>query len=94
MRIREILWPRDRVEHVAKHGVRPEEVNEICFGDALIQRAKSYGENPVYYILGQTDAGRYLFVIVIQFPDGNGYPVTARPMTDKERRRFKQWRDK
>jgi len=49
---------------------------------------------PFYYILGQTDAGRYLFCVVIQFPDGRGYPVTARPMTDKEKLRYKEWRER
>lgn len=72
---------------MARHGVTPEEVEEVCFGRALVQRAKSEGENPVYYVLGQTDAGRYLFAVVISFPDGKGYTVTARPMTDKEERR-------
>jgi uncharacterized protein len=45
----------------------------------------------VYYVLTQTLDGRYLFCVVIQFPDGRGYPVTARPMTDNEKRRYKQW---
>lgn len=94
MRIREFLWPRDRIDHIARHDVTPEEVEQLCFGQSLVQRTKSYGENPVYYVLGQTDAGRYLFSVVIQFPEGKGYPVTARPMTDKEKQRYRRWRDK
>ena len=94
MRINELLWPGDRIEHIAEHAVSPNEVEEACFGKSLVLRAKSYGENPAYYVLGQTDAGRYLFVVVIQFPDGRGYPVMARPMTEKEERRFRRWRDK
>jgi hypothetical protein len=94
VRIREFIWPEDRVEHIAGHGVTPEEVEEACFGQALIQQAKSEGENPVFYILGQTEPGRYLFCMVIRFPGGVGYPVTARPMTDKEKRRYQQWQRK
>ena len=93
MRIREFVWPEDRIDHIARHGVTLEEVEEACFGSPLIQRAKSEGENPVYYVLGQTDAGRYLFSVVIRFPDGRGYPVTARPMTDKEERRYRRWKE-
>ena len=70
-----------------------EEVEEICFGKSLVRRAKSEGENPVYYVLGQTGTGRYLFCVVIRFPDGNGYPVTAREMTAKEKRRYRKWKD-
>ena len=92
MGIHELIWPDDRIDHIAEHGVKPEEVEEVCFGKALVQRAKSEGENPVYYVLGQTEAGRYLFCVVIRFPDGNGYPVTAREMTTKEKRRYRKWK--
>jgi uncharacterized DUF497 family protein len=91
MKIHALVWPDDRIEHIACHGVTPEEVEQACFGRALVQRAKSQGENPVYYVLGRTDAGRYLFCVVIRFPDGNGYPITAREMTDREKRRYRQW---
>jgi uncharacterized protein len=94
MKVHEFIWPEDRVDHIAHHGVTPEEVEEACFGTAFVQRAKSQGKNPVYYVLGKTTAGRYLFCVVIQFPDGRRYPVTARPMTEKERRRYDQWKNR
>ncbi|MCR4289587.1 MAG: BrnT family toxin [Candidatus Scalindua sp.] len=93
MKIHELIWPEDRIEHISRHGVDSEEVEEVCFGSALVQHAKSEGKNPVYFVLGQTEAGRYLFCVVIQFPDGIGYPVTARTMTNKEKRRYKKWRN-
>ncbi|MGO8897797.1 MAG: BrnT family toxin [Isosphaeraceae bacterium] len=92
MRIDAFVWPEERIEHISRHGVTPEEVEEVCFEKPLVQRAKSEGENPVYYILGQTVAGRYLFCVVIRFPDGKGYPVTAREMTAKEKRRYRKWK--
>ncbi len=92
MKIHELLWPQDRLEHIAKHSVTSNEVEEVCFGKPFVQRTKSHGANPVYYVLGQTNSGRHLFSVIIQFPDGKGYPVTARPMTDKEERRYRQWR--
>ena len=46
----------------------------------------------MYYVLGETDAGRALFCVVIEFPGGRGYPVTARNMTAKERRRYAEWK--
>ena len=78
VRIAEFLWPADRVDHIARHGVQPEEVEEVCFGEALVQRAKAIERNPVYYVRGQTSSGRHLFCVVIQFPNGIGFPVTAR----------------
>ena len=94
MKIHEFVWPQDRIDHIAGHGVTPEEVEQACFGYPFVQRGKSRGENPVYYVLGQTDAGRYLFAIVIGFPDDRGYPVTARPMTTKEKRRYRRWKER
>ena len=94
MQIYELIWPEERIEHIAQHNVTPDEVREVCQGKPFVQRAKSQGINPVYYVLGQTNAGRYLFCVIIQFPDGRGYPVTARPMTDKEKRRYRQWRNR
>jgi len=92
MTIDDFLWPEDRVEHIARHGVTPEEVEQVCFAKSLVRRAKSEGENPVYYVQGQTKAGRYLFCVAIRFSDGNGYPATAREMTEKEKRRYRQWK--
>jgi len=94
MRIDAFIWPEERIEHIAQNGVTPEEVEEVCFGKCFVRRGKSEGENPVYYVLGQTEAGRYLFCVVIRFPDGNGYPVTAREMTAKEKRRYRMWKDR
>ena len=94
MPISEVLWPQDRVDHIARHGVRPEEFEEVCFGVPLVLRAKATGPNPVYYVLGETDAGRALFCVVIEFPGGRGYPVTARDMTTKEKRRYADWKNR
>jgi uncharacterized protein len=94
VKIYELIWPEDRIDHIAGHGIEPEEVEDVCFGEALVLRAKAQGPNPVYYVLGETVESRYLFCVVIQFPDGRGYPVTARPMTEKEKRRYRQWQRK
>jgi uncharacterized DUF497 family protein len=92
MRIFEIIWPKDRIDHIGFHGINPQEVEEVCFRKSLVLRTKQQGLNPVYYVLGQTSQGRYLLCIIIQFPEGKGYPVTAREMTEGEKTRFKKWR--
>lgn len=92
MIIDDLVWPEERVEHIARHNVLPEEFEEVCFGRSLVRRIHALGKNPAYQILGQTIEGRYLFCVVIQFPDGRGFPVTARSMTDGERRSFNRWK--
>ena len=94
MTIHEFIWPQDRIEHIGKHGIEPNEFEEVCFGEPLVQRAKASGKNPVYYVLGQTAAGRHLFCVVIQFTDGKGFPITARLMTEGEKKRYNRWKKK
>jgi hypothetical protein len=59
------VWNDERIEHIGRHSVLPEEFEEVCFGDGLVLRAKSTGKNPVYYVLGQTEAGRHLLCVVV-----------------------------
>ncbi len=56
-----------RPRHIGRHSVLPEEFEEVCFGDSFVLRAKSTGKNPVYYVLGQTEAGRHLLCVVVSF---------------------------
>lgn len=56
MPISELVWPEDRVEHIAEHGVTPAEFAEVCFGRSLVLRTKATGKNPVYYVLGEAPA--------------------------------------
>lgn len=67
-----------------KHHVDVDEVEEVCFGQHRAERTRA----GLYLILGQTDAGR--FVAVILAPKGGGHwkIVSAREMTDPERRRY------
>jgi uncharacterized protein len=90
--ISEFVWTEDRITHIGRHSVEVEEFEDVCFGKALVLRAKAEGKNPVYYVLGETEAGRHLFCVVISFPDGKGYPVTAREMTENERQRYSRWK--
>jgi hypothetical protein len=42
----------------------------LSAGSPSVLRAKTWGENPVYYVLGKTHAGKHLFCVVVAFPDG------------------------
>lgn len=91
--VRSLRWREDREEHIARHKVTPAEVEEAVFydGEFLMQRAGPAERNPaqtVYTLLGRTDAGRYLMVVLIYEGAGVAMPVTARDMTRSERRRY------
>lgn len=85
--ISRIRWTDAAITHVARHGVHPEEVEEVCFsGDPLIRS----GREGLHYVLGQTDGGRYLFIVVREARPGEVRIVTAREMDTKERAYYRR----
>lgn len=84
-----IEWRTDRVHHIAeRHGVTPIEVEEVCFGDPLVVRGPGKKRKRLYYALGQTVTGRYLFVVLKPLGKGSALPITARDMTPAQRQRY------
>ena len=43
-----LIWPAERIEHIAVQGITPEEVEDVCFSRPLVVRAKTEGPSPVY----------------------------------------------
>lgn len=91
--IAELRWREDRVEHIARHEVSPDEFEDALFGDPrgilkYAGRAESDPSNRMYRHLGRTGAGRYLFLVLMYHGDGGALPVTARDINDAERRRY------
>ncbi len=84
-----LLWDDWNTEHIARHAVKPEEVAQVCAAAPWVLRAQGTDKWAVY---GQTDAGRYLLVILAARRGDEFYPVTARDMSNTERRRFRQRR--
>ena len=58
MEIREFEWDDKNVEHISRHGVSPDEVEDVAFDDDPWIRK---GRKGTRYMLGHTIAGRYLF---------------------------------
>ncbi|MDI6711243.1 MAG: hypothetical protein QMC81_11645 [Thermoanaerobacterales bacterium] len=93
MKIGCIRWTTDRMDHIARHQVGPDEVEEAAFDDPnrFIRRLKAANRDPdqkLYLLLGRTAAGRYLTLIFIYEGRGVAYPVTARDMKPGERRLY------
>ena len=77
-------WENYRVEHVAKHDVT---LLEVC--EDPLHLARRQGRNR-YRLYGQTANGRYLFVVLEHFKGTVYKPITARDMTDREKRNFRR----
>jgi len=85
MRFIQYDWDEENVFHIlSRHSISPEEVEETCYNNPLVLR----GRQGTYYALGQTDAGRYLIVVLRYKGKGRVRVITAREMTQTERKRF------
>ena len=84
-------WRRDRIEHIlGKHRITPGEVEEVCFGKHLILRGPGRKQKKLYYVFGQTEAGRYLFIVLKPLAKSAALPVTAMVMTKEQRRKYQR----
>jgi len=93
VKIRSIIWLPEIVEKLeVKHGVTIEEVEEVFNLDPVYRRGprgKRRGEN-LYKVYGQTETGRYLFVVFIYKLNRRALILSARDMTEKERRLYRK----
>ena len=69
----------------SKHHFSFAEVEEACLLD---KRHVRRGGEGLYKVFSQTAAGRYVLVVLVNLGEGNWKIVTARRMTDGERRLY------
>jgi hypothetical protein len=84
---REIIWSDESEGHIARHGISPPEVDHGVNARPIWTTPGRSGTTLVYCT---TSAGRYLLVVLAEELDGTWRVVTARDMTDSERRTFSQ----
>jgi len=83
-------WDEANTAHIARHGVRPQEVEEaLTDPKRLVLRTRSQGGEERWAALGATEAGRVLFVVFTR-REGRVRPITARDATLEEKRRYRR----
>ena len=86
-RFYQLLWDDWNLEHIGRHNVIPEEVEEAVFSSST--RIRHGRATSLYYLFGQASAGRYLFIVVRDCGYGQVKPITARDMSHAERRIYR-----
>ncbi|WP_454049284.1 hypothetical protein [Cellulomonas sp. Marseille-Q8402] len=77
-----MTWTQGAEDHIARHGVEPHEVHEV-----LANRFRRLtGRAARTLVFGRTDAGRPLLVVLAPAEGGAASVVTARELTQTERR--------
>ena len=88
MKIERISWDEETVDHISKHSVSPEEVEEALFNEIdspLIMR----GKEGRYLAYGKTNGGRLLLVVWASRYRKTKI-ITARDMSKKEKQFYKR----
>jgi uncharacterized DUF497 family protein len=83
----EVRWTAWSEDHIARHGVAPAEVEEVLFARP---RWTTSGRDGTTLVFGTTMAGRLLLVVTLDEGGGVAFVVTAREMTEQEKRTFRR----
>jgi uncharacterized DUF497 family protein len=87
MEIEEFEWNVINIEHIVRHGVSPDEVEDVAFDDAPWIKK---GRKGTRYMLGYTVSGRYLFTVYILKSKGVAKVVTSMDMDEKTKKLYKR----
>ena len=88
MKIEKISWDQETVDHISNHLVSPEEVEEVLFNDVDTPLMMG-GKEGKYLAYGKTHGGRLLFIVwALKYKKTK--IITARNMTEKEKRLYRR----
>lgn len=83
----EFRWNDWNIEHIAKHGVSPDEAERV------VRRAEAPFPRKMaddkWLVWGRGNGGRPIQAIFVLDEDETIYVIHARPLTDNEKRRFR-----
>jgi hypothetical protein len=85
--ITEFEWDDSNVEHILRHNVSPDEVEDVAFdNEPWIKK----GRKGTRYMLGYTAGGRYLFTAYVLKGKGIARVITSMDMDEKTRKLYKR----
>jgi len=89
-------WDEDNVAHIARHGLRPEQIEELYYGEGplptlALENKRRHG--PVleyrYRLWGTDSSGACIEAIIAPYPDYGAWRcVTAFPMSPSTRQAY------
>ena len=91
MQIRKIIWLDHIVEKIeTRHHLSQDEVEDVFANDPKYRKAArgDFQGEDLYYAYGQTESGRYIFVVFIYKKTRDALIISAREMDPTERKRY------
>ena len=84
----EFRWNQWNVEHIAQHGVSPEQAEEVVRG--ATRPYPLYAKDDKWLVWGRTLGGDLLQVVFIIDEDDSVFVIHARPLTKNEKKRYRR----
>ena len=81
-------WNEWNVEHISKHGVRPDEA-ELVIRHAKRPFPRYHGDDK-WLVWGRGQGERFLQVIYVLDDEDSVFVIHARPLTEKEKRSYRR----
>lgn len=87
--IRKLIWDQRNIFHIARHYIVPEEVEDVCHGEPIVQRGI---KRKRLILLGLTSDDRLLNIVLENKGRGIYYPITAFDASRKDKVLYKKLR--
>ncbi len=82
-----LFWDDKNIAHIARHNVTVDEVEQAVFNPRICIR-KGRGTD-IYYLFSRTEAGRYLFIVLLEIRKYPARVITTRDMSRKEKKWYR-----
>ncbi len=84
----EFRWNQWNVEHIAEHGVSPEQAEEAVCG--ATRPYPLHSEDDKWLVWGKAAGGEWLQVVYIIDEDDSVFVIHARHLTKNEKKRYRR----
>ena len=81
-------WNGWNLDHATRHGVPPTEAGHVVAGAR--RPYPEYRGDGKWLVIGPGFDGGLIQVVYLTDPDGTVYVIHARPLTDREKRRYRR----
>lgn len=83
-------WNDWNIDHIARHGVTPDEAELVVRGAKRPFPRRI--DDDKWLVWGRGNGGRFVQVIFVEDDDDTVFVIHARPLTDREKRRYRRRR--
>jgi hypothetical protein len=87
--VRKLIWDRWNIQHISRHHVSDDEIEEICHSNPLVLQGQ---KKKRLVVIGNTAEDRMLTIILESQGQGSYYPITAFPSDDSDIKLYKHLR--